>query len=101
METTEATPKKQKKPKKNRTVASPKPAAPTEIKLDREDILSLELISEKTRRLEAEQQRIRAEQKSLQQENILYVQGLNTKYGIDMNGYSIDLDAGVAKPKAQ
>ena len=78
-----------------------KSTQPVDVQLDREDLLSLQLWLEKGRRLDAEELRIKAEQRVLQQENILYVQALNEKYGIDMNGYTIDIDDGVAKPKAQ
>ena len=95
---TETETKKNSKSKKSGAKAASK-SVPREISIERVDILTLTLLTERSRRLEAEAGRIKAEQNALQSENLLYVQNLNTKYGVDMNGYSIDLDSGTAKPR--
>lgn len=92
--------KRTRKKSESGVTKSQEDTAPKPIQLDREDVLTLSLITEKSRRLESEAARIQAERRALEQENLLYVQNLNTKYGVDMNGFSIDLDQGVARPRS-
>lgn len=85
--------------KKRRRGRPKKQEVPTEIQLEQEDMLRLEVITEKSRRLGAEKARIEAEEKGLGTENQLFVVELGKKYGVDFSNYSIGLDDGIARKR--
>src|SRR3989304_114469 len=68
-----------------------------EIKLDENDLLRLQFITEKQRRIQAEQQRLEIERQQAQAENARTVQALGAKYGVDLNNWAIFLDEGLAR----
>ena len=69
-------------------------------KLDREDHLTLMLLTERGRRIEQEQARLKLEKQVLQSENREFIRLLQ-KYRPDISGheYSVDLDTGVVTLK--
>lgn len=75
-------------------------AAPSEdtIKFEKEDLLVFSYLSEKKRRLDAENERVQVELFAFQQENTQYTQSLSTKYNVDLSTYTLDMATGTARP---
>lgn len=73
-------------------------SGPKEIKLEREELLVLNYLSEKNRRLEAEAARVSAEMSAFQLENTQYTQSLSDKYKVDLGRYALDMSTGEVKP---
>lgn len=69
-------------------------------KLDREDHLTLMLLSERSRRIEQEQSRLNSEKALLQSENREFVRIFQSKYKAEMNNYVVDLESGTVSLKS-
>jgi len=71
-------------------------APPVEVRLEEVDSLKLALLTEKSRRIDAERSRLDSESRSFQSENVEFTRALSEKYGVDFQQYSINLDTGIA-----
>jgi hypothetical protein len=77
--------------------ATDEPKIPVEVKLEEVDLLKLQLLSEKQRRVQSDIARMETERGQIQADINQLVAGLNTKYGVDFNKYTILPDQGIAK----
>lgn len=68
-----------------------------EVKIDKEDCLRLLLLAEKQRTLELQRQQVEMQKAMLARENDDLVKALNVKYSVDLAGYALDTDLGIAK----
>lgn len=68
-----------------------------EVKIDKEDCLRLLLLAEKQRSLELQRQQVEMQKAILARENDDLVKALNVKYSVDLSGYALDTDLGIAK----
>ncbi|MHA2043949.1 MAG: hypothetical protein ACW99G_04105 [Candidatus Thorarchaeota archaeon] len=69
-----------------------------EIHLSREDLLSLALLQEKSRRIAAEKAQILSEEATTSREAADFTKALGEKYSIDDSQFSVDLMTGLVTP---
>jgi hypothetical protein len=66
-----------------------------DVVLEREEVLELMLLSEKQRRIKAEEARLQAELNEVQKESNALTQKITQKYGVDINGRRVEGDGRV------
>ena len=78
---------------------TPESGVEEEVKLEREDTLTLLLLNEKLRNLEFQRQQVELQKQILNRENDDIARSLSAKYGVDLSQYVINTETGIAKKR--